>query len=139
VDGNQAKIKSDKKDLVEFLNTLMDETRELQYTKFKNDIKAGLEAQQEFDRLRNQEKDLNLEIKKLNDDFKFAQDEYAKEALENNKEILTLKKQVNETKTEADLHVQYKDRQTDGWEAQDLRIFDKIENVLKQKIKALEN
>jgi len=43
-----------------------------------------LDAQGEFDRLRNQEKDLNLEIKKLTEDFKKAQDEYAKEALENN-------------------------------------------------------
>lgn len=97
----------------------MDESRDLQFTRFKNEIKTGLEAQGEFDRLRNQEKDLNLEIKKLNDDFKFAQDEYAKEALENNKEILTLKKQVNETKTEAELHVQYRGRQTKGSEAQD--------------------
>ena len=55
-----------------------------------------------------------MEIKKLTEDFKKAQDEYAKEALENNQEILNLKKSVNETKTEAELYVQYKDRETTG-------------------------
>lgn len=50
----------------------------------------------------------------MTDDFKKAQDESAKEALDNNGEILNLKKQVNETKTEAELYVQYKDRDTDG-------------------------
>lgn len=79
--------------------------RELSYSQFKSDIRQGLDAQGEFDRLRNQEKELNLEIKKLNEDFKKAQDEYAKEAHENNQEILNLKKTVNETKTEAELYV----------------------------------
>jgi len=55
-----------------FLENLMAEMRELSYSQFKQDIKAGLDAQGEFDRLRNQEKDLNLEIKKLNEDFKKA-------------------------------------------------------------------
>jgi hypothetical protein len=57
---------------------------------------------------------LNIEIKQLNDDFKKAQDEYAKEANENNQEILNLKKQVNETKTDKELQVQYRDRETRG-------------------------
>ena len=66
------------------LENLMAEMRDLQYSQFKQDIKAGLDAQGEFERLRKQEKDLNLEIKHLNEMFKKAQDEYAKEALENN-------------------------------------------------------
>lgn len=57
---------------------------------------------------------MNIEIKQLNDDFKKAQDEYAKEANENNQEILNLKKQVNETKTDKELQVQYRDRETRG-------------------------
>lgn len=64
--------------------------------------------------MRDQEKDLNKEIKELNELFKRAQDEYAKEASENNADIQNLKKQVNETKTEAELYVQYRDRETDG-------------------------
>jgi len=71
-------------DLMYFVEQLLTEMRELSYSQFKTDIKAGLDAQGEFDRLRILEKDLNLEIKKLNEDFKKAQDEYAKEALENN-------------------------------------------------------
>ena len=115
----------------------MGEMRELSYSTFKQDIKAGLDAQGEFDRLRNQEKDLNLEIKKLNEDFKKAQDEYAKEALENNQEILNLKKQVNECKTEAELHVQYRDRETDGKQACLQRKYDKDEADLEDKIHML--
>ena len=105
MEGNQKKIKQDKVDLMVFVEQLMSEMRELSYSQFKNDIRAGLDAQGEFDRLRNQEKDLNMEIKKLNEDFKKAQDEYAKEANENNSEIMNLKKQVNEAKTDANLVV----------------------------------
>lgn len=120
------------------LENLMAEMRDLQYSQFKQDIKAGLDAQGEFERLRKQEKDLNLEIKHLNEMFKKAQDEYAKEALENNQEILNLKKQVNETKTEAELYVQYRERETDGKQACQQRQYDKDENELEEKIKLLE-
>jgi hypothetical protein len=84
VDGNQKKIKQDKNDLIEKLEQLNAELRELSFGQFRSDIRAGLDSQGEFDRLRNDEKDLNHEIKRLNDDFKRAQDEYAKEANENN-------------------------------------------------------
>lgn len=56
----------------------------LTFAKFKADIKAGLEEQGQFEKLRNDEKTLNQDIKRLNDEFKRAQDEYAKEANENN-------------------------------------------------------
>jgi len=46
--------------------------RDLSYSQFKSEIKAGLDEQGEFERLRKQEKDLNQEIKKLNEDFKKA-------------------------------------------------------------------
>ena len=69
------------------------------------DIRNGIDAQGEFERLRNLEKELNLEIKRINDEYKSAQDTYAKEAMDNNQDILKLKKQVNETKTEAELYV----------------------------------
>jgi cell division protein FtsB len=72
VEGNQRKIKQDKYELIHFLELLNSEMRELSYTQFKQDIRAGLEAQGEFDRLRNEEKNLNIEIKKLNEDFKRA-------------------------------------------------------------------
>ncbi|CDW81373.1 leucine rich repeat family protein [Stylonychia lemnae] len=138
VEGNQRKIKQDKQHLVYFLENLINEMRDLSYSQFKAEIKAGLDEQGEFERLRKQEKELNQEIKKLNEDFKKAQDDYAKEALENNQEILNLKKQVNETKTEAELYVQYRDRETDGKQACQQRQYDKVQNELEERIKMLE-
>jgi hypothetical protein len=55
-----------------FFEKLLSESRDLSYSQFKGEIKAGLDAQGEFERLRNQEKELNLEIKKLTEDFKKA-------------------------------------------------------------------
>ena len=105
VEGNKKKIESDKNDLIYRLELLNDELRDLSFGQFRQDIKDAFSEQGKFDRFRNEEKDLNLEIKKLNEDFKKAQDEYAKEANENNQEILSLKKAVNETKTDKDLQV----------------------------------
>lgn len=58
--------------MIERLEKLNAELRELSFAQFKGDIRAGLEEQGEFDKLRNEEKDLNQEIKKLNEDFKKA-------------------------------------------------------------------
>lgn len=84
VDGNQKKIKQDKYDLIHALENLNAELRDLSYAEFRGEIRRGQDAQEEFDKLRNEEKDLNMEIKRLNEEFKRAQDEYAKEANENN-------------------------------------------------------
>jgi hypothetical protein len=73
VDGNQRKIKGDKVDLMHAVEQAMAEMREqLSFSHFKTETKHGLEMQGEFDRLRNKEKELNLEIKKLTEDFKKA-------------------------------------------------------------------
>ena len=111
---------------------------QLSYSDFKGEIGRGLDAQGEFERLRKQEKDLNLEIKSLNEAFKRAQDDYAKEANENNKEIANLKKSVNETKTEAELYVQYRDRETEGKLGCSQRLYDQRESELEERIKVLE-
>jgi outer membrane murein-binding lipoprotein Lpp len=139
VDGNQKKIKGDKADLIVILEDLNADLRELTYTKFRETIKAGQEEQEKFDKLRNEEKDLNMEIKRLSEEFKRAQDEYAKEANENNQEILNLKKQVNETKTEKELYVQYRERETEGKLSCQRRIFDKEKEKLNERIKILED
>ena len=72
VEANTKKIKGDRDHLVEMLRRLLDESRELTYTKFRNEIASGIEGHGLFDKLRNEEKELNLEIKRLNDDFKKA-------------------------------------------------------------------
>lgn len=120
------------------IEDLLSEMRDLSYTQFQKVINKGLDEQGEFEKLRNEEKELNYEIKRLTEDFKKAQDESAKEALENNQEILNLKKQVNETKTEADLYVQYKEREIEGKQACLQRLNDKVETSLEEKIKELE-
>ena len=82
VDGNQKKIKEDKYDLINYMEQLNAELRELSFSQFRGDIRAGLDAQGEFDRLRFEEKDLNTEIKNLNEKYKREQDDFAKEANE---------------------------------------------------------
>ena len=72
VDGNQRKIKADKANLMYFMENAINEVKDLSYQKFKNDINKGLDDQGEFDRLRNREKELNQEIKRLNEEFKKA-------------------------------------------------------------------
>ena len=80
---------------------------------------------------------MNQEIKKLNDDFKRAQDEYAKEANENNMQILELKKTVNDTKTEKELYVQYRKREVEGKLMTLARVFDKEKQKLNERIQTL--
>lgn len=84
VDGNLKKIKDDKRYLIEVLGGLDSEIRDLNFNGFKTQIKNGHEEQGLFEKLRAEEKELNQEIKALNEKFKQAQDEYAKEANENN-------------------------------------------------------
>ena len=139
VDGNQKKIKEDKYDLINYMEQLNAELRELSFSQFRGDIRAGLDAQGEFDRLRFEEKDLNTEIKNLNEKYKREQDDFAKEANENNQEILSLKKQVNETKTEKELYVQYRARETQGKISCQTRIFDKDKERLRERIEILDD
>lgn len=51
-----------------------------QYHNFKETIDKGLDKQEEFEKLKNLEKVLNADIKKINEDLKKKQDEFAKEA-----------------------------------------------------------
>ena len=139
VDGNLKKIKDDKKQLIDYIDALNGEMRDLSFTKFRDAIKAGLEEQGQFEKLREDEKNCNQEIKAINEKFKQTQDEYAKEANENNQEILNLKKNVNETKTEKQLTVEYKRREVDGKYLCQKRIYDKQKEKLQNEIKELED
>ena len=91
------------------MNTLMEEMTETQsFTDFKNNVDTQLVQQHDFDRLVKQEKDLNNEIRDINENLKKKMDEFAKEATESSDEISKLRKQVNECKTQSDLEIQYK-------------------------------
>jgi len=50
------------------------------FTDFRNAVETEKEKQEEFEKLKQQEKLLNNEIKRLVEDLKKKQDEYAKEA-----------------------------------------------------------
>lgn len=54
------------------IEDLLSEMRDLSYQQFQKVINKGLDDQGEFDKLRNEEKELNYEIKKLTEDFKKA-------------------------------------------------------------------
>ena len=54
------------------------------------------------------------QIKETNEELKKKMDEAAKDAQESKDEIDMLKKKVNETKTESELQLQYKEREIEG-------------------------
>ena len=69
--------------------------------------------------------------------MKHAQNKYASEASENNTEITRLKNQLNETKTDAELYVQYEERHQDGHELCTNRQYDKDEKGFSREIDRL--
>lgn len=114
VEGNQREIKKHKKELIDWNERLKEELVDLKFESFANNIAKELSNQSEFDRLRAEEKDLNLKIKLITDNEKKARDETAKQQHEDNLEISEKKKLVNETEVEAKLHIQYMERFIEG-------------------------
>ena len=109
------------------------------FISFKNRVDRDLEEQQKFDQLRSQEKELNTEIKKINDDFKAKQDSFAQEAQEASDEIAKQKTRLNETKTERELQVQYKEREIAGKLACMKRLQSMQQQTLRDKISKLKD
>lgn len=70
-------IKKHKRELIDWLADLMSEMRDLSYQHFHDKIEKELEKQCQFEKLREQEKELNKKIKKVTDDHRRAQDEYS--------------------------------------------------------------
>lgn len=63
---------------------LSEELKDLKYDLFVNEISKELLNQQEFARLRAEEKELNWKIKKVTEDERKAKDENAKQQAEEN-------------------------------------------------------
>lgn len=79
--GNQNLIKKYKNECVTMMTELNEEMAENQsFSNFKNIVEKDLKKQQQFEELRKQEKAYNSEIKKINEDLKKKQDDFAKEA-----------------------------------------------------------
>lgn len=87
------------------ITELKKEMEDLGYSNFYFKIDKELKSQHEFDNLRAQEQEYNQLIKKVNEDQRNAQDESARDEHEMNQDILDQKKSLNETKTEAELHI----------------------------------
>jgi len=120
------------------MENLEEEMSESQtFSSFKHKIDEDLEKQDRFDQLRRQEKELNNEIKQINEDLKKKQDDFALEAQESSDEILNQKKRCNETKTERELQVQYKQREIEGKLACKKRMQSMDETGLREQIKTL--
>ena len=91
------------------MSALVDEIMDVQsYGLFKGKVDKELNDRNEFDNLHQLEKELNNEIKQINENLKKKMDEFANEAQESSDEISRLKKQVNECKTQSELEIQYK-------------------------------
>lgn len=115
VEGNQREIKKHKNDLCVWNEKLKKElNEELKFETFANNIARELQSQQEYDRLRQEEKELNHRIKKVTEDERKAKDENAKQQQEDNTEIQEKKKQVNETEVDSKLHILYKEQLIKG-------------------------
>ena len=119
-----------KNDLMSWNDSLMEELYSLKFEKFQDEIAKEMLKQSEFERLKNDEKEFNQKIKKITEDERKAKDDAAKQQFEDNLEILELKKKVNETEVESKLHIQYLERQIEGAQSCEDRLFKKTESKM---------
>ena len=110
----------------------------LSFNNFNNLINKEIEDSNQFEELKRQEKDLTSKIKKVTEEYRKAQNEYVRETDENNQEIADLKKKVNEADVEAKLHIQYLERQIQGAQSCQDRLYKQEETELMNQIKVLE-
>ena len=139
VEGNQREIKKHKNELMTWNERLKEELTELKFEQFANNIAKELNNQQEFDRLKVEERELNAKIKKVTDDERKAKDETAKQTHEDNVDIAEKKKQVNETEVDSKLHIQYKVRLIEGQQSCRDRIYKKEEQGMQKTIDQLKS
>lgn len=78
---------------------------DLTYSTFRKSIEDQLNEARKNDELKTTEKRLITEIQNINLEHKKQQNEYAKEKEENDIEVSNLKKNVNETQVEKELHL----------------------------------
>lgn len=117
----------------------MSELKDLSYSHFNDNIKGEIEKQNKFEKLREEEKQLNMQIKKVTEDMRKAQDEHAAENDERDQEIKDLKKRLNETEVEAALHIQHLENCIKGEQDCQNRLYLKEETALEEEIKQLKS
>lgn len=105
---------------------------DLTFSKFTKDIETWVAESHRYDMLKQQEKDLTLEIDKTAKKYKKYQNEFTREQDENTKEMTELKRQKNEAQVEKDLHIQYLERQIQGAQSCEDRLHKKEETELQK-------
>ena len=124
VEGNQREVKRHKKALEDTIGSLKEELMgSLSYNNYTSLVNKEIDESNQFEELKRQEKDLTNKIKKVTEEYRKAQNEYVRETDENNQEISDLKKKVNEADVEAKLHIQYLERQIQGAQSCQDRLY----------------
>lgn len=75
INGNQAKIRNDRIDLKLILARLVDEIKDLSFSKFKTTVKEGQDTSERFDKLKYEEKECQKSIKSITSEHKEKQAE----------------------------------------------------------------
>ncbi len=117
VNGNIVKRKRDKADLQSRVEEVITELNDISFGRFKDKVHEGLLKQGELVRLKEQEKELTSDIKRINNEFKKAKIDFNRETNEANTMIQKLRKDVNEAKTETDLFIKYEQNERYGKES----------------------
>jgi hypothetical protein len=113
--------------------------KDLSYSKFKEEIMNGLENIEKLDKLRKEEKELQIKIKQITNEHKEKDADSKAEFEETEKEIKLLEKGLNDSKTDSDLLLKYLQDKHDGEEICQLRLFEQKETTLEDEIKELED
>ena len=92
-----------------------------------------------YEQQREKEKQLINEIQSISQTHKKEMNEFTKEQEDQNQEVNQLKKTVNETQVEKELHLQYLERQIDGEYAMYNRKYKQMEQNKLKIIKQLED
>ena len=92
-----------------------------------------------YEQQREKEKQLINEIQSISQTHKKEMNEFTKEQEDQNQEVNQLKKTVNETQVEKELHLQYLERQIDGEYAMYNRKYKQMEQNKLKIIKLLED
>lgn len=106
VEGNQQQVRRHKAELIRVSGQVIDEMeQQLTFSAFARHIQEQIDESHQYERLKEQERDLTQQINETTQKFKKLTNEFTREQEENNKEMRDLKIQVNETQVEKDLYL----------------------------------
>mmetsp|Transcript_31963 Transcript_31963/g.28326 ORF Transcript_31963/g.28326 Transcript_31963/m.28326 type:complete len:342 (+) Transcript_31963:1-1026(+) len=137
INGNQAKIRNDRTELIGIMDDLLIQMKDLSYGKYKETVIQGHENFEKLGKLRKEEKELQTKIKQVTTEHKEKNAESWAEFEETEKEIKLLEKNLNDSKTDSDLLLKYLQDKADGEEICQMRLFEQEETTLEDEIRDL--